>query len=126
MRPRCRVRWAAALIAGPHHPAAALDALGFGVLLTGPQAGTPSPKAIKRLKDQLWILTRRSWRVSMDYRIGRLNRFTTGSLGVLELLHDVAFERFTERFCNLGHVWCMLSSLLRALLTMDVQHMQRR
>ena len=22
------------------------------------------------------------------------------SLGVLELLHDVAFERFTERFCN--------------------------
>ena len=22
------------------------------------------------------------------------------SLGVVELLHDVAFERFTERFCN--------------------------
>ena len=37
-----------------------------------------APKAIKRLKDQLRILTRRSWRVSMDYRIGRLNRFTTG------------------------------------------------
>jgi hypothetical protein len=27
---------------------------------------------------------------------------------------------------HLSHVWCMLSSLLRVLLTMDVQHMQYR
>jgi RNA-directed DNA polymerase len=59
--------------------AAQATLLGFGFLLTGPQVTIQvAPKAIKRLKDQLRILTRRSWRVSMDYRIGRLNRFTTG------------------------------------------------
>ena len=47
--------------------------------LTGPQVRIRvAPKAGKRLKDQLRILTRRSWRVSMEYRIGRLNRLTTG------------------------------------------------
>jgi RNA-directed DNA polymerase len=59
--------------------AAQATLLGFGFLLTGPQVTIQvAPKAIKRLKDQLRILTRRSWRVSMDYRIGKLNRFTTG------------------------------------------------
>jgi group II intron reverse transcriptase/maturase len=59
--------------------AAQATLLGFGFLLTGPQVKIQvAPKAIKRLKDQLRILTGRSWRVSMDYRIGRLNRFTTG------------------------------------------------
>jgi RNA-directed DNA polymerase len=52
---------------------------GFGFLFTGPQVTIRvAPKAIKRLKDRLRILTKRSWRVSMQYRIGRLNRFTTG------------------------------------------------
>jgi hypothetical protein len=37
-----------------------------------------APKAIKRLKDQLRIVTRRSWRVPIKSRIGRLNRLTTG------------------------------------------------
>ena len=60
--------------------AAQATLLGFGFLLTGSQVRIwVAPKAIKRLKDQLRILTGRSWRVSMDYRIGRLNRFTTGS-----------------------------------------------
>jgi hypothetical protein len=59
--------------------AAQATLLGFGFLLTGPQVKiVVAPKAIKRLKDQLRILTRRSWRVSMEFRIGRLNRFTTG------------------------------------------------
>jgi RNA-directed DNA polymerase len=59
--------------------AAQATLLGFGFLFTGPQVTIQvAPKAIKRLKDQLRILTGRSWRVSMDYRIGRLNRFTTG------------------------------------------------
>ena len=53
--------------------------LGFGFYFDGPQVRIRvAPKAIKRLKDQLRILTGRSWGVSMDYRIGRLNRFTTG------------------------------------------------
>ncbi len=52
---------------------------GFGFLLTGSQVTIRvAPKAIKRLKDQLRILTLRSWGVSMDYRIDRINRFTTG------------------------------------------------
>ena len=60
--------------------AAQATLLGFGFLLTGPQVRIRvAPKAIKRLKDQLRILTRRSWRVSMDYRIGRLNRLTRSS-----------------------------------------------
>ena len=60
--------------------AAQATLLGFGFLLTGSQVTIQvAPKAIKRLKDQLRSLTRRSWRVSMDYRIGRLNRFTTGA-----------------------------------------------
>jgi group II intron reverse transcriptase/maturase len=59
--------------------AAQATLLGFGFLLTGPQVKiVVAPKAVKRLKDQLRILTRRSWRVSMEFRIGRLNRFTTG------------------------------------------------
>jgi len=59
--------------------AAQATLLGFGFLLASSQVTIQvAPKAIKRLKDQLRILTRRSWRVSMEYRIGRLNRFTTG------------------------------------------------
>ena len=66
--------------------AAQATLLGFGFYLTGPQVRIRvAPKAIKRLKDQLRILTRRSWRVSMEYRIGRLNRFTTGWMAYFRL-----------------------------------------
>ena len=59
--------------------AAEATLLGFGFVLTGPQVTIRvAPKAIRRLKDQLRILTRRSWGVSMDYRIDRLNRFPAG------------------------------------------------
>ena len=59
--------------------AAQATLLGFGFLLTGSQVRIQvAPKAIRRLKDQLRMLTGRSWRVSMEFRIGRLNRFTTG------------------------------------------------
>jgi RNA-directed DNA polymerase len=59
--------------------AAQATLLGFGFVLTGPQVTIRvAPKAIKRLKDRLRILTGRSWRVSMAYRIDRINRFTTG------------------------------------------------
>ena len=59
--------------------AAQATLLGFGFLLTGPQVTIRvAPKAIKRLKDQLRMLTRRRWSVPMDYRIGRLNRLTAG------------------------------------------------
>jgi hypothetical protein len=48
--------------------AAQATLLGFGFLLTGPQV-----KIMVAPKDQLRILTRRSWRVLMEFRIGRLN-----------------------------------------------------
>ncbi len=60
--------------------------LGFGFVLTGPQVTVRvAPKAIRRLKDQLRILTRRSWGVSMDYSIDRINRFTTGWMAYFRL-----------------------------------------
>jgi len=59
---------------------------GFGFLLAGSQVTIQvAPKAVKRLRDQLRILTGRSWRVSMNYRIGRLNRFTTGWMAYFRL-----------------------------------------
>src|SRR6266702_27116 len=60
--------------------AAQATLLGFGFFFDGPRAGIRiAPKAIKRLKDQLRMLTRRRWSVSMDYRISRLNRLITGA-----------------------------------------------
>jgi RNA-directed DNA polymerase len=66
--------------------AAQATLLGFGFSLTGPQVTIRvAPKAIKRLKDQLRILTGRSWRVSMEFRIGKLNRFITGWMAYFRL-----------------------------------------
>jgi group II intron reverse transcriptase/maturase len=66
--------------------AAQATLLGFGFCLTGSQVGIRvAAKAITRLKDRLRILTGRSWRVSMAYRIGRLNRFITGWMAYFRL-----------------------------------------
>ena len=70
--------------------------LGFGFFFDGPQVRIRvAPKAIKRLKDQLRVLTRRSWSVSMEYRIGRLNRFITGWMAYFRLA-DTANRVFRE------------------------------
>jgi RNA-directed DNA polymerase len=70
---------------------------GFGFVLTGPQVTIRvAPKAIRRLKDQLRILTRRSWGVSMDYRIDRLNRFTTGWMAYFRLADSERMFRSLE------------------------------
>jgi RNA-directed DNA polymerase len=62
--------------------AAEATLLGFGFYFDGPQVKIRvAPKAIKRLKSQLRVLTGRSWRVSMEFRIGKLNRFITGWMG---------------------------------------------
>jgi group II intron reverse transcriptase/maturase len=61
--------------------------LGFGFLLIGPQVTIRvAPKAIKRLKDRLRILTKRSWRVLMQCRIDRINRFITGWMAYFHLV----------------------------------------
>jgi RNA-directed DNA polymerase len=64
--------------------------LGFGFFLHDGQVRIRlAPKAITRLKHQLRVLTRRNWGVSMDYRIGAINRFTTGWMAYFRLA-DVA------------------------------------
>jgi RNA-directed DNA polymerase len=64
--------------------------LGFGFFLHNGQVRIRlAPKAIRRLKYQLRLLTRRNWGVLMDYRIGAINRFTTGWMAYFRLA-DVA------------------------------------
>jgi group II intron reverse transcriptase/maturase len=59
--------------------AAQATLLGFGFFVNGPRVTIQvAPPAIKRLKDRLRMLTRRSWGVPMAYRISKLNQFTTG------------------------------------------------
>ncbi len=73
--------------------------LGFGFVLTGPHVRIRvAPKAIKRLKDQLRILTGRSWRVSMAYRIDRINRFTTGWMAYFRIADTGNLVRETDRW----------------------------
>ena len=71
--------------------AAQATLLGSGFFSGGPRVGIRiAPKAIKRLKDQLRMLTRRRWSVSMDYRIGKLNRLITGSMAYFRLAQRVS------------------------------------
>ena len=87
--------------------AAQATLLGFGFFLTGPRVGIRiAPKAIQRLKDQLRVLTRRRWSVSMEYRIGRLNRLITGW---------VAYFRLAQRVSVLGKLDGWLRRRLRQI-----------
>ena len=87
--------------------AAQATLLGFGFFSGGPRVGIRiAPKAIQRLKDQLRMLTRRSWRVSMDYRIGRLNR-------LIEDTGWVAYFRLAQRVSVLGKLDGWLRRRLR-------------
>ena len=60
-----------------------------------------SKDALKRMSGEV-----RSWRIhlrtatELQDLAAWINSIVRGSIGVLELLHDVEFERFTERFCN--------------------------
>jgi RNA-directed DNA polymerase len=70
--------------------AAQATLLGFGFFLHGGRVRIQvAAKAISRLKHRLRVLTRRNWGVSMDYRIGAINRFTTGWMAYFRLA-DVA------------------------------------
>jgi len=87
--------------------AAQATLLGFGFFFNGPQVGIRiAPKAIRRLKDQLRMLTRRRWSVSMEYRIGRLNRLITGW---------VAYFRLAQRVSVLGKLDGWLRRRLRQI-----------
>jgi group II intron reverse transcriptase/maturase len=87
--------------------AAQATLLGFGFFFDGARVGIRiAPKAIQRLKDQLRMLTRRRWSVSMDYRIGRLNRLITGW---------VAYFRLAQRVSVLGKLDGWLRRRLRQI-----------
>jgi group II intron reverse transcriptase/maturase len=87
--------------------AAQATLLGFGFFFDGPRVGIRiAPKAVQRLKDQLRMLTRRRWSVSMDYRIGRLNRLITGW---------VAYFRLAQRVSVLGRLDGWLRRRLRQI-----------
>jgi RNA-directed DNA polymerase len=73
--------------------------LGFGFRLSGPQVRIQvAPKAITRLKNQLRVLTRRNWSVSMEHRIGRLNRFITGWMAYFRLADTGNLVREVDRW----------------------------
>ena len=73
--------------------------LGFGFFLHGPQARIwVAPTAVTRLKNQLRMLTRRNWRVPMEYRIGRLNRFITGWMAYFRLADTGNLVREVDRW----------------------------
>ena len=79
--------------------AAQATLLGFGFFLSGAQVRIwVAPKAVKRLKDQLRVLTGRNWRVPMDYRIGRLNQFTTGWMAYFRLADTGNLAREVDRW----------------------------
>ena len=80
---------------------------GSGFFSDGPRAGIRiAPQAIQRLKDQLRMLTRRRWSVSMEYRISRLNRFITGWM---------AYFRIAQRVSVLGKLDGWLRRRLRQI-----------
>ena len=53
----------------------------------------------QRLKDRLRTLTERSWSVSMDYRIGKLNRLITGWMAYFRLAQRVSVLRKLDGGC---------------------------
>jgi len=59
------------------HAARAL-VLGFGFYLHKGVAIRVAPKALRRMRERVRLLTRRSWRIAMPERMVRLNRFVTG------------------------------------------------
>ncbi|WP_378042584.1 group II intron reverse transcriptase/maturase [Citricoccus parietis] len=68
------------------NPASVATLLGFGFYFT--KAGVRiriAPKALRRLKERLRELTSRRWSVSMEHRIGELNRFIRGWMGYFRL-----------------------------------------
>ncbi|MGH3965364.1 MAG: group II intron maturase-specific domain-containing protein [Pseudonocardiaceae bacterium] len=74
--------------------AAEATLLGFGFFLHDSQVRIRvAPKAITRLANQLRILTRRNWGVSMVYRIGAINRFTTGWMAYFRLADSASTFR---------------------------------
>jgi RNA-directed DNA polymerase len=73
--------------------------LGFRFFMHGTQYRIRvAAKAVTRLKEQLRALTRRNWSVSMEYRIGRLNRFITGWMAYFHLADTASLAREMDKW----------------------------
>lgn len=68
------------------NPANVATLLGFGFyFVKGGVKVRVAPKAFKRLKERVRVLTSRRWSVSMDYRIRELNQFVRGWMGYFRI-----------------------------------------
>lgn len=68
------------------NPANVATLLGFGFYFTARGVKVRvAPKAFKRMKARIRMLTSRRWSVSMDYRIQMVNRFVRGWMGYFRL-----------------------------------------
>ena len=73
--------------------------LGFRFFMHGTQYRIRvAAKAVARLKEQLRALTRRNWSVSMEYRIGRINRFITGWMAYFQLADTASLAREMDKW----------------------------
>ncbi|WP_347040132.1 group II intron reverse transcriptase/maturase [Glutamicibacter halophytocola] len=83
------------------NPASVATLLGFGFyFVKGRKVRIRVvPKAWKRMKQRIWDLTSRRWSVSMDYRIGELNKYVRGWMGYFRLASTYRkFSDFDEWF----------------------------
>jgi len=81
-------------------PASSATLLGFGFFFApgGRVKVRAAPKAVKRLKARVRKLTGRSWRVSMELRIGALNRFTRGWMAYFRLAETPSVFRALDKW----------------------------
>jgi hypothetical protein len=82
-------------------PASSATLPGFGFFFAekGRVKVRVAPKAVKRLKGRLRQMTRRNWRVSMELRIGALNKFTRGWMAYFRLAETPnVFARLDQWF----------------------------
>jgi len=82
------------------NPASVATLLGFGFYFAkGGVRIRVAPKAWKRAKDRIRMLTSRRWSVSMEYRIEQLNRFVRGWMGYFRVSQTPGkFKDFDEWF----------------------------
>lgn len=78
------------------NPASVATLLGFGFyFIKGRRVGIRvAPKTWKRMKRRIRDLTSRRWSVSMDYRIGELNKYVRGWMGYFRLVNTN--QRFSD------------------------------
>ncbi|MBE0418291.1 MAG: group II intron reverse transcriptase/maturase [Coriobacteriia bacterium] len=114
-------------------PASQAMLLGFGFYVReGRVKVRIAPKALKRLKERLRMLTRRNWRVSMEVRIAALNKFTRGWMAYFRLAATPSVFRNLDGWLyrRMRQVrwkeWKRCSARLRNLCALGIPHSTAR